>query len=160
MPVLAPECRDNSECPLHNACINRKCLNPCAVLDPCAVNAFCRVENHEPVCTCPSGYIGDPRTSCILPESELSSNIIFRIHRLLKIFSKIIFLFQRRLLLDAGPMMIVSRPWPASTLSVLTPATVEPTLSAMSTTTNLSASVLKVTLETLKLDVSKVGVLS
>ena len=67
---------------------------------------------------------------------------------------------QRRLLLDAGPMMIVSRPWPASTLSVLTPATVEPTLSAMSTTTNLSASVLKVTLETLKLDVSKVGVLS
>ena len=62
--------------------------------------------------------------------------------------------------MDAGPMMIVSRPWPASTLSVLTPATVEPTLSAMSTTTNLSASVLKVTLETLKLDVSKVGVLS
>ena len=76
-----------------------------------------------------------------------------------KIFSKIIFLFQRRLLLDAGPMMIVSRPWPASTLSVLIHATVEPTLSAMSTTTNLSASVLKVTLETLKLDVSKVGVL-
>ena len=60
--------------------------------------------------------------------------------------------------MDAGPMMIVSRPWPASTLSVLIHATVEPMLSAMSTTTNLSASVLKVTLETPKLDVSKVGV--
>ena len=70
VPVLAPECRDNSECPLHNACINRKCLNPCAVTDPCATNAYCRVDNHEPVCTCPSGYIGDPRVSCIKPERE------------------------------------------------------------------------------------------
>ena len=61
---LAPECRDNSECPAHAACINRQCLNPCAVTDPCAVNAFCRVQNHEPVCTCPAGYLGDPRVSC------------------------------------------------------------------------------------------------
>ena len=61
---LAPECRDNSECPPHAACINRQCLNPCAVTDPCAVNAFCRVQNHEPVCTCPAGYLGDPRVSC------------------------------------------------------------------------------------------------
>ena len=61
---LAPECRDNSECPPHTACINRQCLNPCAVLDPCATNAYCRVQNHEPVCTCPPGYLGDPRVSC------------------------------------------------------------------------------------------------
>ena len=61
---LAPECRDNSECPPHTACINRQCLNPCAVTDPCATNAFCRVQNHEPVCRCPDGYIGDPRVSC------------------------------------------------------------------------------------------------
>ena len=61
---LAPECRDNSECPSHAACINRQCLNPCAVLDPCATNAYCRVQNHEPVCTCPPGYLGDPRVSC------------------------------------------------------------------------------------------------
>jgi hypothetical protein len=61
---LAPECTDNSECPPHNACINRQCLNPCAVSDPCATNAFCRVEAHQPVCTCPPGYLGDPRVSC------------------------------------------------------------------------------------------------
>ena len=70
VPVLAPECRDNTECPPHTACINRKCLNPCAVTDPCATNAFCRVDNHEPVCTCPSGYIGDPRVQCIKPERK------------------------------------------------------------------------------------------
>ena len=64
MPVLAPECADNSECPPWNACINRQCLNPCAVTDPCATNAFCKVQDHEPICTCPEGYFGDPRVSC------------------------------------------------------------------------------------------------
>ena len=64
VPVLAPECADNSECPPWNACINRQCLNPCAVTDPCATNAFCKVQEHEPICTCPEGYFGDPRVSC------------------------------------------------------------------------------------------------
>ena len=69
---LAPECRDNSECPVYNACINRKCLNPCAVTDPCATNAFCKVQGHEPVCTCPAGYIGDPRVSCTKRKFNMS----------------------------------------------------------------------------------------
>lgn len=65
-PEVSVGCRSNSDCPDYTACENRKCINPCAVKDPCARNAFCKVVNHRPVCTCPDGYIGDPQTSCEL----------------------------------------------------------------------------------------------
>ena len=65
-PTLAAGCANNQECPDHAACRNRLCINPCAYDNPCAPNANCRVVNHEPVCTCPDGFIGSPETSCEL----------------------------------------------------------------------------------------------
>ena len=65
-PTLAAGCANDDECPDHTACENRLCINPCAYRDPCARNAYCKVLNHQPVCTCPDGYIGDPKTECKL----------------------------------------------------------------------------------------------
>ena len=65
-PTLAAGCANDDECPDHTACENRLCINPCAYRDPCARNAYCKVLGHKPVCTCPDGYIGDPRTECKL----------------------------------------------------------------------------------------------
>lgn len=63
-PSLASGCADNTECPDYAACENRLCINPCAVRDPCAPLATCRVVGHEPVCTCPDGFVGSPTTEC------------------------------------------------------------------------------------------------
>ena len=63
-PELVAGCDSNRECPDYTACRNSRCINPCAVDDPCAPSASCKVIGHEPVCTCPDGYIGDPRTRC------------------------------------------------------------------------------------------------
>ena len=63
-PVLSVGCYDNEECPLFNACENKKCINPCAERNPCAPSATCKVINHEPECTCPDGFIGSPLTDC------------------------------------------------------------------------------------------------
>ena len=65
-PDVLVGCRGDRDCPDYTACENRKCINPCAERDPCARNANCRVIAHQPVCTCPDGYIGDPQTSCSL----------------------------------------------------------------------------------------------
>ena len=61
-------CESDQECPDYNACQNRKCINPCAEDDPCAPSAKCKVIGHQPVCTCPDGYIGSPTTDCRLRE--------------------------------------------------------------------------------------------
>jgi hypothetical protein len=63
---VAIGCSRNDDCPEYNACRNTACINPCAVDDPCAPNAICRVLSHQPVCTCPDGYIGSPETQCSL----------------------------------------------------------------------------------------------
>ena len=57
-------CASNEDCPDYAACQNTHCINPCAVRDPCAPLATCRVVNHAPVCTCPDGYIGSPEVEC------------------------------------------------------------------------------------------------
>ena len=69
-PVIAG-CDNNNDCPDHAACRNKLCINPCAFDDPCSPTAFCKVFNHEPVCTCPDGYIGDPTISCTLRRFKL-----------------------------------------------------------------------------------------
>ena len=61
-PGCRPECVINSECAPSLACINLKCANPCVGV--CGINAKCDVVNHNPICSCPVGYIGDPFTSC------------------------------------------------------------------------------------------------
>ena len=43
-PVQPPDvivgCRTDRDCPDFTACENRKCINPCALRDPCARNAL------------------------------------------------------------------------------------------------------------------------
>lgn len=57
-------CENDGDCPDYAACENTHCINPCAIRDPCAPLATCRVINHAPVCTCPDGYIGSPEIEC------------------------------------------------------------------------------------------------
>lgn len=67
-PTCRPECVTSSECSLNQACINQKCINPC--LGTCGVNAKCQVVNHNPICSCPIKYSGDPFTKCTLIMKE------------------------------------------------------------------------------------------
>lgn len=62
-PRCRPECVVNSECSLADSCINQKCSNPC--VGTCGINAKCQVVNHNPICSCPVNYIGDPFTQCV-----------------------------------------------------------------------------------------------
>lgn len=59
------ECTQNNECPLHLACVNEKCINPCN----CAPGAQCKVDNHQAFCRCPPGYTGNGRDSCSLSKN-------------------------------------------------------------------------------------------
>lgn len=61
-----PECILNADCPSDRACINSKCQDPCPGV--CARNAFCRVVNHSPLCTCNVGFSGDPFQNCYVEE--------------------------------------------------------------------------------------------
>ena len=78
---LDPICADNSECPVHKACLNQVCRDPCILQDPCAENAFCKVDVHEPVCTCPPGWTGDPRVRCVPPTCKFCAQKLC-LHRL------------------------------------------------------------------------------
>ena len=60
---LEAGCYGDDECPDYNACRNGNCVNPCADYG-CAPLATCRVTAHRPICTCPDGYVGSPRTEC------------------------------------------------------------------------------------------------
>lgn len=68
-----PECIQNSDCANNKACMNTKCFDPC--LNVCGINAQCRVINHLPICSCSSGYSGDPLRSCQPITSSKINNI-------------------------------------------------------------------------------------
>lgn len=61
-PNCHPECTINAECPSNKACINQHCRDPCP--GACGISAVCNAVNHTPMCTCLSGYVGDPFTQC------------------------------------------------------------------------------------------------
>lgn len=61
-PSCRPECTISAECPLNEACNNQKCINPC--IGTCGYGARCEVVNHNPICSCPAQYTGDPFTQC------------------------------------------------------------------------------------------------
>lgn len=63
-PNCRPECINNAECPNYQSCKNERCVDPCP--GTCGTNSQCTVVNHNPVCSCFSGYTGDPFSSCIL----------------------------------------------------------------------------------------------
>lgn len=62
-----PECKTNTDCPSHQACINHLCQNPCSN-DRCGLFANCVTVRHHPTCHCPQGYAGDPQNQCFKPE--------------------------------------------------------------------------------------------
>lgn len=61
-PNCRPECVSNAECASHLACNNYKCVDPCP--GTCGQNAECRVIQHNPICSCRSGFTGDPFVRC------------------------------------------------------------------------------------------------
>lgn len=71
-PNCRPECVLNSECDSMKACVNQKCIDPCP--GTCGLSAKCTVINHSPICSCPSGYTGDPFTRCnTIPRKQTHS---------------------------------------------------------------------------------------
>ncbi|XP_014091876.1 adhesive plaque matrix protein 2 [Bactrocera oleae] len=56
------ECLDNIDCRGDLQCRDNRCVNPC--VGACGLNANCEPKNHVAVCSCPTGYRGDPFTSC------------------------------------------------------------------------------------------------
>ena len=91
-PALAPPvpvgCQSEDDCPEYNSCRNRACVDPCAEDDPCSAAANCQVVRHNVVCTCPDGYVGDPKTSCIRREYPLRQPCNFLQGCLVPKFSK------------------------------------------------------------------------
>ncbi|KAL1140438.1 hypothetical protein AAG570_000370 [Ranatra chinensis] len=67
-PICRPECLGSSECLPSQACLNNKCTDPCP--GTCGLNARCHVVNHNPICSCPVGHIGDPFVQCTLSPDE------------------------------------------------------------------------------------------
>lgn len=63
-PACKPECMVSSECSQDKACIKQKCSDPCP--GTCGLNARCQVVSHNPICSCASGYSGDPFVRCII----------------------------------------------------------------------------------------------
>lgn len=60
---IPPGCISDSDCSNSEACINRLCRNPCS---DCGKNADCYVQNHRAICSCSSGYEGNPNIACRL----------------------------------------------------------------------------------------------
>ena len=71
-PQCRPECTINAECSAHLACQCDKCVDPCP--GSCGALATCRVVNHQPVCTCPPGYTGDPFSGCSPTPSKIRAH--------------------------------------------------------------------------------------
>ena len=61
---LSVECEIDPDCRTDQICHLNKCLDPCLLDNPCAVNAICEAQNHAARCRCPPGLIGDPYRLC------------------------------------------------------------------------------------------------
>lgn len=61
--IPRPECVSNQQCRYYQVCVNERCENACRQ-DSCAQIAYCVAQNHQPICRCPVGLEGDPRTEC------------------------------------------------------------------------------------------------
>lgn len=60
-----PECIQNTDCPTDKSCQNTRCVDPCVGL--CAIDAQCHVQQHQPVCVCADGFVGNPLVQCRRP---------------------------------------------------------------------------------------------
>lgn len=57
------ECSTDPECEKSQICQRGKCIDACKA-SPCGYNALCETNDHLSRCTCPPGYIGNPRIEC------------------------------------------------------------------------------------------------
>lgn len=57
-----PECITSLDCSYDRACVNQRCIDPC--VGSCGLGAQCQVSNHNPICSCPKGMVGDPFRIC------------------------------------------------------------------------------------------------
>lgn len=57
-------CRRDDHCIPSEVCLNGDCINPCELLNACGLNADCTTNAHKAVCSCHSGFIGDPLVEC------------------------------------------------------------------------------------------------
>lgn len=73
-PNCRPECSISAECPANLACIHERCADPCP--GSCGFSALCHVVNHSPVCSCLSGYTGDPFSGCHPVPSKKRSSLL------------------------------------------------------------------------------------
>lgn len=71
-PSCRPECMVSSDCPQDKACKNAKCQDPCPGV--CGFNARCTAVNHNPICSCNTGFTGDPFVRCL--EDSKNLNVI------------------------------------------------------------------------------------
>lgn len=97
-PTCRPECTVSSDCSLHRACSNQKCIDPCP--GTCGINAKCQVINHSPICSCISGFTGDAFSRCHIIRKYFN---IFYILTIFPNYNLIIF----QLFVAAAPTEIV-----------------------------------------------------
>ncbi|PNF25784.1 hypothetical protein B7P43_G12126, partial [Cryptotermes secundus] len=57
-------CESDMDCVDTEACYKSFCLDPCEFTNACASTAKCHTKAHRPICTCPSGYEGNPAVKC------------------------------------------------------------------------------------------------
>lgn len=74
-----PECVLNTDCPKTQACLNNKCKDPCIGI--CGLNAECYVSNHSPMCSCITGFVGNPSVACNEIPKSMSSLPMFSNYR-------------------------------------------------------------------------------
>lgn len=58
-----PQCHVDSDCNNREKCIKGFCIEACKI-DICGINAQCKSYNHQSICTCAPGYIGNPHIEC------------------------------------------------------------------------------------------------
>lgn len=57
-------CRNDEQCTPEKTCYNQACKDPCSFATSCGANTNCAPNSHRPVCTCKSGFVGDPHVEC------------------------------------------------------------------------------------------------
>ncbi|XP_054266899.1 uncharacterized protein LOC128989059 isoform X2 [Macrosteles quadrilineatus] len=68
------ECLTNDECISGKICRAKKCTDPCDTV--CGLNTICVVHEGAPMCSCKTGYKGDPFTECKPLNAECTDDSI------------------------------------------------------------------------------------
>lgn len=63
VPTVPSGCSTHQDCPWNRGCAQGTCRDPC-LDNQCGVGATCHAVGHRSVCSCASGYQGDPNVAC------------------------------------------------------------------------------------------------